>query len=77
MTQPHLPYPLDLGDGRAPIMCRDAHQASLLLGIWRAWNGGVRAELGLNELGAVEPPIVGEVRLPFDRRTVSERDEPT
>lgn len=42
-----LPYPLDLGDGREPIMCRDAHQASLLLGIWRAWCGGVRAEMGL------------------------------
>jgi hypothetical protein len=36
MTTPHLPYPLDLGDGRAPIMYRDAHQASLLLGVWRA-----------------------------------------
>jgi hypothetical protein len=39
MTTPHLPYPLDLGDGREPILCRDAHQASLLLGIWRAWCG--------------------------------------
>lgn len=38
MSEPHLPYPLDLGDGREPIMCRDAHQARLLLGLWRAWN---------------------------------------
>jgi hypothetical protein len=39
----NLPYPLDLGDGREPIMCRDAHQASLLLGIWRACHVGVQA----------------------------------
>lgn len=33
-----LTYPLDLDDGRPPIMCRDAHQAELLRGLWRAWH---------------------------------------
>lgn len=32
----YLPYRLELGDGRAWLACRDAHQASLLQGVWRA-----------------------------------------
>ena len=38
MPQTTLHYPLDLGDGDI-IWCRDAHQASLLRGIWVAWVG--------------------------------------
>jgi hypothetical protein len=58
-------YLLYLHDGRPPIPCRDAHQADLLRGIWRAWCGGVAGEMGLREeadnrvqLGAT----VGEAR---------------
>lgn len=32
----YLPYRLELGDGRVWIPCRDAHQADLLRGLWRA-----------------------------------------
>ncbi len=32
----HLPYPAYLNDGQEPIMCRDEHQAMLILGLWRA-----------------------------------------
>jgi hypothetical protein len=46
---------LDLHDGRAPIPCRDEHQARWLEGIWRAWCTGVAADMGLRDYGHLEP----------------------
>lgn len=33
-----LTYPCDLGDGGPIIWCRDAHQADLIRGCWRAYH---------------------------------------
>lgn len=50
-----MSYLLDLHDGRPPIPCRDAHQADLLRGIWRAWCTGVAEQMGLRDETAYLP----------------------
>lgn len=62
MDTPHLPYPLDLGDGREPIMCRDAHQAQLLHGVWTAYRYGVARD----EIPLLPLSVSGDLRYRSD-----------
>ena len=49
-----MTFYLDLHDGRPPIPCRDAHQADLLRGIWRARRAGIAADMGLLDERSLE-----------------------